>query len=92
MGSPCIYTHPTVTCIGWRLRALFSWDANEDKHITVLNRLIDLRMINGIETITYEPDPRPVDVVLRHLGLEKCRGVDTPGDKSGKYYEQKDLT
>ena len=49
-------------------------------------------MVNGIETITYEPDARHVDLVLKHLGLEKARGVDTPGEKQPIYSNRQTLS
>eukprot|EP00973_Karenia_brevis_P082318 11410796-Karenia_brevis.AAC.1 len=60
-------------------RALLGWDADEDKHITVLNRSFDMRVINGLESITYEPDPRHVDLVLRHLGLGEREALTRQG-------------
>ena len=62
-------------------RAPLGCNEDEDKHMTILKRLVDLRVVNGIDTITYEPDARHVDPVLTHHGLDKARGVGTSGEK-----------
>ena len=72
-------------------RAVLGWGPDEDKHVTILNRMVDLRVINGIETLTYEPDPSHIDLVVKHLGLERARGVDTPGEKQPGYSDQTTL-
>ena len=60
---------------------------------TILNRLIDFTVGEDGPVITYEPDPRHVDLLLEHMGLEgaKVKGVSTPGDNTGTYYDETEL-
>ena len=41
----------------------------------------------------YEPDPRHVELLLEHLGLDgtKVKGVSTPGEKSGTLHDETEL-
>ena len=73
-------------------RALLGFAQKVDKHCTILNRLIDSTVGEDGSVITYEPDPRHVDL-LEHMGLEgaKVKGVSTPGEKSGTYYDETEL-
>ena len=74
-------------------RALLGFAEKDDKHCTILNRLIDFTVGEDGPVITYEPDPRHVDMLLEHMGLEgaKVKGVSTPGEKSGTYYDETEL-
>ena len=49
------------------------------QEFTVLNRVVSFCEKTG--TITYEPDPRHAEMVLKQLDLEKCKPVKTPGEK-----------
>ena len=74
-------------------RALLGFDENDDKHCTIMNRLIDFTVSEDGPVITYEPDPRHVDLLLEYMGLEgaKVKGVSTPGEKSGTYNDETEL-
>ena len=74
-------------------RALLGFAEKDDKHCTILNRLIDFTVGEDVPVITYEPDPRHVDLLLEHMGLEgaKVKGVSTPGEKFGMYYDETEL-
>ena len=74
-------------------RALLGFEAGDDHHVSILNRLVDCGMVNGVETISYEPDQRHADLIVAQLGLEesKARGVTTPGEKRGDYRDQEPL-
>ncbi len=74
-------------------RALCGFEPGDDKHITILNRLIDFDEIDGKETITYEPDPRHVDLLLSQVGMnERSKGVSTPGEKKADYVDDTPLS
>ena len=75
-------------------RALLGFDDGDDKHVSILNRLIDLTNENGVRKITYEPDPRHVDLLLQHLQLDgpNVRPVSTPGEKKGDYLDDTPLS
>ena len=78
-------------------RALLGFEAGDDHHVSILSRLVDCRKVNGVETIDYEPDQRHADLIVSQLGLDKskAKGLSTPGEKRGDYYDteplQKDL-
>ena len=73
-------------------RALCGFEHEDDKHTTVLNRLIDFTEIDKVEAIIYEPDPRHVDLLQQHVGMSgKSKGVGTPGEKKGDYYDNTPL-
>ena len=78
-------------------RALLGFEAGDDHHVSILNRLVDCRRLNGVETIDYESDQRHADLIVSQLGLDKskAKGLSTPGEKRGDYYDmeplQKDL-
>ena len=76
-----------------KTRVLLRFAEKDHKHCTILNRLIDFTVGEGGPVITYEPDPRHVDLLLEHMGLEgaKVKGVGTPGEKSGTYYDETEL-
>ena len=52
--------------------------------MTVLN--IELKIDDGKDIMTYEPDPRHVEIVVASLGLDqdKSKAVSTPGVKSAE--------
>ena len=52
-------------------------EANEDKEIKVLNRIIRWTE-SGLE---YEADPRHSEIVINELGLHDAKGVTSPGTK-----------
>ena len=74
-------------------RALLGFAEKDDKHCTILNRLIDFTVSEDGLVITYKPDTRHVDLLLEHMELEgaKVKGVSTPGEKSGTYYDETEL-
>eukprot|EP00959_Pyramimonas_sp_CCMP1952_P047750 996695-Pyramimonas_sp.AAC.1 len=49
-------------------RGLFGFEDGDDTDITILNRL-DCYTTDGVPTVTYEPDPRHVDLLVDQLGL-----------------------
>ena len=58
-----------------KLRATLGPDAHDDKDVRILNRVVQWTQ----DGITYEPDQRHADIVVRELGLAKAKGVSTPG-------------
>ena len=66
------------------------WQANDDKHVTILNRLIGPRDNEGERVVTREPDPRHLDDLLREAcGLNsKSQEVTTAGDKEADSYDE----
>ena len=56
---------------------LIGMGVHDDKELRVLGRMISLREFG----VTYEPDIRHVEAVLRDLGLEGANPVGTPGEK-----------
>ena len=62
-------------------RGLLGWGNGDDKRVTLLNRIIELHNYFGgrAKTLTYEPDPRHVEIILRSLNLDtKAKSVVTP--------------
>ena len=62
-------------------RGLLGWGSGDDKRVTLLNRIIELHEHFGgrARTLTYEPDPRHVEIILRSLNLDaKAKSVVTP--------------
>ena len=57
------------------------FDEGDDKEIHFLNRLIRVGTHQGRQAVFLEPDRRHVDLLIRNLGLENAKGVDTPGLK-----------
>ena len=51
----------------------------EHQAFTVLNRVVSYCERSGV--VTYEPDPRHAEMVLKQLDLETCKPVRTPGEK-----------
>ena len=54
------------------------FDEGDDKEIHFLNRLIRIGTHQGRQAVFLEPDRRHVDLLIRNLGLENAKGVDTP--------------
>ena len=52
-------------------RAELAWTKAVDKIISLLNRLIELRVKNGERLLRFEPDPRHVQIALHDLGPHK---------------------
>ena len=53
-------------------RALeLGWTKADDKKISLLNRLIEVKVENGERMMRLEPDPRHVQIALHDLGLDK---------------------
>ena len=77
-----------------KLRAKLGFEEGDDRHISVLNRLISFETVDGQRQIVYEPDPRHGEILIRQFGLDKsnARGVTTPGEKAGDYYHDEKLT
>ena len=76
-------------------RAMLGPDPEDDKAIRLLNRIVEWHPeANGVrEHITYEPEPRHVQIVLKQLGLDQpsARGVVTPGTKEPDYQDEEPL-
>ena len=58
-----------------------SFEEGDDREIHFLNRLIRVGKHNGRQAVFLEPDRRHVDLLIRELGLETAKGVDTPDVK-----------
>eukprot|EP00435_Cladocopium_sp_Y103_P050944 s1858_g15.t1 len=67
------------------------FEEGDDREIHFLNRLIRVGKHNGRQAVFLEPDRRHVDLLIRELGLETAKGVDTPDvKKSGTSPEPTD--
>ena len=66
---------------------------SDDKHCTILNRLIDVTVSENGPIIRCEPDPGHLEPLLEHLGLDgtNVKGVSTPDEKSGTYHNETEL-
>ena len=65
-------------------RALLGSDPDDDKSITLLNRIVEWHVgEDGKPYISYEPDPRHVEILVTQVGLDKdnAKAVVTPGVK-----------
>ena len=51
----------------------------QHQEFTVLNRVVSFCERSG--TVTYEPDPRHAETVLKQLDLENCKPVKSPSEK-----------
>ena len=60
-----------------KLKGRIGHEDHDLKEMRLLNRII--RVVP--EGLTYEADPRHVELLVRSLGLEDCRKVSTPGVK-----------
>ena len=76
-----------------KLRAKMGFEDGDDKHISILNRLVSFETIDGVNRISYEPDPRHAEILVKNFGLNggQTRGVSTPGEKSGDYWNPQPL-
>ena len=65
-------------------RAKLGFGEEDDKHTSILNRLISLEVKGGKRRITYEPDPRHQQLLVRNLGLDdpKAKGTNTPTERT----------
>eukprot|EP00959_Pyramimonas_sp_CCMP1952_P128357 2683886-Pyramimonas_sp.AAC.1 len=54
-------------------RGVLGFEDVDDAHITILNRLVDFCTKDGVPTVTFEPDPRHVDLLVDQLGLTGSR-------------------
>ena len=65
----------------------------DEKHCKILNRLVSLEVSNGIRQLTYEVDPRHVDLLIRGMGFEKGRtkAVTTPAERKDANYNTEPL-
>ena len=67
-----------------KMRGILGPDSHDTKSIRILNRIV-----TWSETgITYEPDQRHVEIMIRALGLERAKSVVTPGIKEQTESEQ----
>ena len=53
----------------------------DDKEVHFRNRLIRVGTYHNHPAVFLEPDRRHVDLLIRNLGLEQAKGVDTPDVK-----------
>ena len=61
-------------------RAKLGWGTADDKHVTILNRLVDLN--DASQVVSLEPDPRHVDLLRGLVGFDgRSKSVTTPADK-----------
>ena len=71
-------------------RAKVGWHENDDRHVTILNRLIDLRDSGGKRVVALSPDPRHRNLLKEACGTRaKSRAVPTPGDKKADDYDER---
>ena len=56
-------------------------EEGDDKEVHFLNRLIRVGTHHNQPAVFLEPDRRHVDLLIRNLGLEQAKGVDTPDVK-----------
>ena len=75
-------------------RALLGFEPEDDKTITILNRLITVET-SGVRRILYEPDPRHAEILIKGNGLitskNRSRAVTSPGEKGGDYYDVREI-
>jgi len=77
-------------------RALLGWRPDEDKNITVLNRIIELHANykgSGDRALTYEPDARHVEIAVKAMSLDgaSAKAVGTPVIRSEEYLDDTPL-
>ena len=66
-------------------KAILGPDASDDKHTTILNRLITYHVVKGGGQyyITMDPDPRHAEILVRELGLGSgSKAVTMPMEKT----------
>ena len=56
--------------------------------LEVLNRWLSLDVLDGRHVLRIKPDPRYAALIVRQAGLDgdRAKGVTTPGEKGGDYY------
>ena len=57
------------------------FEEGDDREIHFLNRLIRVGKHNGRQAVFLEPDRKHLDLLIRELGLDTAKGVDTPDVK-----------
>ena len=75
-------------------RAKLRFAENDDKHCSILTRLIDLTLRKSGPIILFEQETQGhVELLLEHLEFvkTKVKGVSTPGEKSGTCYDETDF-
>ena len=71
-------------------KALLGPDAGDDKHCTILNRLISYEVgEQGVPLIKMEADPRHVEIIVQQMGIagDGAKSVTTPGMRSPEFYD-----
>ena len=58
-----------------KVRGLIGPEPHDEKAIVILNRIIEWRG----DGIVMEADPRHVEMILKELGMESCKGSDVVG-------------
>ena len=58
-----------------KVRGLIGPEPHDEKAIVILNRIIEWRE----DGIVMEADPRHVEMILKELGMESCKGSDVVG-------------
>ena len=58
-----------------KVRGVIGPESHDTKAMTILNRIVEWRT----DGIVMEADPRHVELVLRELGMEQCKGSDVVG-------------
>ena len=74
-------------------RAELGWTSADDKKISLLNRLIELKVENGERVLRFEPDPRHVQIALHDLGFNKkgAKPLSSPGANDVEFACQDEL-
>ena len=68
-------------------KALLGPGANDDKHASILNRLISYRVGGEKNCMAMEPDPRHAEILVEELGLTSgSKAVNTPMEKTEANY------
>ena len=60
-----------------KMRGVIGPEKGDAKEVVVLNRVLTWEN----DTFKYEADPRHVELMLKHMGMEDCKPVATPGVK-----------
>ena len=59
--------------------ALLGFADGDDRTDRLLNRIIELKVVDGVPVLDFEPDPRHVQIALADLGLQgKVKPVSSP--------------
>ena len=56
------------------------FEQGDDKTVRILNRVVSLDGTCQPRTLTYEPDARHAQALVKELGLERANGVETPAE------------